>query len=104
MKPDTAVTRLQALAQTNRLAIFRLLVKQGMGGLCVSDIHAKIDIANATLSFHLRELEKSGLISAEQQGRFIYYAANFAAMNELLEYLTENCCGGAPCLPGSDSQ
>lgn len=97
MKSQIAVTRLAALAQPNRLAIFRLLVQRGPEGLCVGDIGAKMQIANATLSFHLRELLNAGLITATQQGRFIFYAANFAAMNDLIGYLTENCCEGISC-------
>lgn len=97
MKNQAAVAALAALAQTNRLAIFRLLVQCGPEGLCVSDIAAKFDFANATLSFHLKELQSAELITATQQGRFIYYAANFPAMNRLLAYLTDHCCAGGSC-------
>ena len=97
MKAQTAVAALAALAQTNRLAIFRLLVQRGPEGLCVSAIAAKFDLANATLSFHLKELLSAGLITATQQGRFIYYAANFSTMDRLLDYLTDNCCAGGSC-------
>ncbi|HEY3698245.1 MAG TPA: metalloregulator ArsR/SmtB family transcription factor [Spongiibacteraceae bacterium] len=97
MKSKAAVTRLAALAQPNRLAIFRLLVQRGPEGLCVGDIGAKMQIANATLSFHLKELLNAGLITSTQQGRFIFYAANFSAMDELIGYLTENCCEGVSC-------
>jgi len=104
MKSQIAVNRLAALAQANRLAIFRLLVQRGPQGACVSDIGAKMKVANATLSFHLKELVNAGLITAIQQGRFIFYAANFTAMNELLDYLTENCCEGKPCSTENSSK
>jgi ArsR family transcriptional regulator, arsenate/arsenite/antimonite-responsive transcriptional repressor len=93
----TAVVGLYALAQESRLEIFRLLVRQGPAGLCVGDIAAQLAIAPATLSFHLKELLRAGLLTANRQSRHIYYAADFPAMNELLAYLTENCCGGAAC-------
>lgn len=97
MKSDTAVTRLAALAQETRLAIFRLLVQKGPDGLCAGDIQSKLRLAPATLSFHLKELTNAGLLKARQESRFIYYAPDFPAMNALLGYLTENCCGGASC-------
>lgn len=97
MKPNIAVQRLGALAQESRLAVFRLLVQAGPGGLCVSEIGAKLKVAPATLSFHLKELANAGLIKARQEGRFIFYAPDFKAMNGLVGYLTENCCGGKPC-------
>ena len=97
MNSKTAVSRLAALAQESRLAIFRLLVQKGPEGLCAGDIAAKLDLAAATLSFHLKELSNAGLLGARQDGRFIYYAPDFKAMNTLLGYLTENCCGGNSC-------
>jgi ArsR family transcriptional regulator, arsenate/arsenite/antimonite-responsive transcriptional repressor len=99
MKADLAVTRLAALAQETRLAIFRLLVQKGPEGLCAGDIQAKLKLAPATLSFHLKELSNAGLLGARQDGRFIYYAADYASMNALLGYLTENCCAGEACDP-----
>jgi len=100
MKAATAVTRLAALAQETRLAIFRLLVQRGPEGLCAGDIQARLKLAAPTLSFHLKELTHAGLLEPRQDGRFIYYAPDFAAMNALLGYLTDNCCGGAAaCVP-----
>jgi len=97
MDSSTAVVHLAALAQESRLQIFRLLVQQGAEGLCVSDIGEKLHIAPATLSFHLKELCQAGLITANRQSRHIYYAPDFAVMNSLVDYLTENCCDGKDC-------
>jgi ArsR family transcriptional regulator len=95
-----AVDSLAALAQESRLLIYRLLVRAGPTGLAVGEIGASLHIAPATLSFHLKELTRAGLAQARQEGRFIYYSANFAKMNELLAFLTENCCAdeGACCV------
>jgi len=97
MKITTAVTRLGALAQESRLSIFRLLVQKGADGLCVGDIQSALKVPSATLSFHLKELSNAGLLKARQESRFIYYAPDFKAMNELLGYLTESCCEGKSC-------
>ena len=97
MKSLDAVNRLYALAQESRLAIFRLLVQKGPDGLSAGDIAERLKLAPATLSFHLKELSSAGLLTARQEGRFIYYAPDFAEMNALVAYLTENCCGGAAC-------
>jgi ArsR family transcriptional regulator, arsenate/arsenite/antimonite-responsive transcriptional repressor len=99
MKIQSAVKALGALAQETRLSIFRLLVQAGESGLSAGQIAKELDIPNATLSFHLKELTHTGLIVARQESRFIFYAANFTAMNELLGFLTENCCAGNPCSP-----
>jgi DNA-binding transcriptional ArsR family regulator len=90
---------LAALAHETRLAIFRLLVQAGQEGVNAGLICEKLEIPAATLSFHLSHLSRTGLISGRQQGRFIFYAADYAAMDELLAYLTDNCCQGAQCLP-----
>ena len=97
MKIEIAVAKLAALAQETRLAIFRLLVQKGPEGFCAGDIQAKLDLAPATLSFHLKELSNAGLLKSRQEGRFIYYAPDFKTMNALLGYLTEHCCGGQSC-------
>lgn len=93
-----AIAALAALAQETRLAIFRLLVETGPQGLQVGAIAERLSLANATLSFHLKELTSAGLLVATPNGRTIVYAANFATMNGLVEYLTENCCAGAGCV------
>ncbi len=97
METKSAVKALAALAQETRLSIFRILVQTGEGGLPVGQIAKALSIPNATLSFHLKELSNAGLITARQESRFIYYTAHFTAMNELLGFLTENCCAGNPC-------
>lgn len=97
MNTRNVVSRLAALAQDTRLAIFRLLVQQGPEGLCVGDIGARVKANGATLTFHLKELSNAGLIKSRQEGRFFYYSADFKVMNQLITYLTENCCAGSPC-------
>ena len=97
MKLNTAIKALSALAQESRLSLFRMLVQTGESGLSAGQIAQELKIPNATLSFHLKELSHAGLIIARQESRFIYYSANFKAMNELLGFLTENCCAGASC-------
>ena len=95
MNDKATLKALTGLAQETRLAIFRLLVEQGPGGLAAGTIAERLNIANATLSFHLKELTNAGLVTPDQAGRFIYYSANYATMNGLVAYLTENCCRGA---------
>src|SRR3989338_3639129 len=94
MKPAQVVKALAALAQPTRLAVYRLLVARGPEGVAAGQVAEKLKAAPATLSFHFRALGHAGLIESRQEGRFIYYVANFAAMNEMVAYLTENCCGG----------
>lgn len=94
MKSAQVVKALAALAQPTRLAIYRLLVVHGPEGVAAGEVAAKLKVAPATLSFHLKALSHAGLVESRQEGRFIYYAANFAAMNGMVAYLTENCCGG----------
>lgn len=98
MELKVAVTALGALAHATRLEIFRLLVRAGADGLSVGRIAEALAIdANGRLTFHLKELVGAGLASSRQEGRFVFYAANYGAMNELLRYLTEDCCGGLGC-------
>ncbi len=99
METNDALDALSALAQESRLAIFRLLVEHGPGGLAAGDIAAATGLPAATLSFHLKELARAGLAVPRQEGRFIYYRADFTTMNALVGYLTENCCRGAACGP-----
>ena len=103
MKTNDAIKALAALAQATRLDVFRLLVQQGAEGLSASVIAEKLGLPNATLSFHLKELSQANLVSARQEGRFIYYAASYPAMNDLVGYLTENCCSGNECGVGSQT-
>jgi len=91
------VRALAALAQEARLRIFRALVVAGSSGLNPGDLASELDVAPATLSFHLKELTNAGLITQERQGRYLVYRASFESMNELLAYLTENCCQGEAC-------
>lgn len=92
MKAAKVVQALAALAQESRLAVFRLLVKRGPDGYTPGELQEKLAIAAPTLSFHLKELQRAGLLSMRRDGRFLYYSADFSAMNALLAYLTENCC------------
>ncbi len=94
MKSEQVVKALGALAQPTRLAIYRLLVEAGQAGMIAGQIAERLNAAPATLSFHFKTLSHAGLIESRQDGRFIFYSANFAAMNGMLDYLTENCCGG----------
>ena len=96
METKNAVEALAALAQETRLSVFRLLVQAGPEGLSAGDIGQKLEVANATLSFHLKELSHAGLVTSRQEGRFIYYAANFEHMAALMSFLTRNCCKGMP--------
>ena len=96
-----AVGALAALAQETRLKIYRLLVESGPAGLPAGRIGEELDLAPATLSFHLAQLARAGLAQSRQDGRFVIYSADFRNMNALVGYLTENCCGGRACAPAA---
>jgi len=98
MDIELATNALKALSHETRLRIFRCLVQAGPGGLCVADLAANLGTeANGSFSFHLKELSHAGLIRSRQDGRFIYYSADYPAMNDLLGDLTEHCCAGKGC-------
>lgn len=101
MQEPQVIRSLAALAQEVRLRAFRALVVAGPEGLTPSVLAEQLGVAANTLSFHLKELANAALISQERQGRNLVYRASFDAMNDLLGYLTENCCQGAPCSPVS---
>ena len=90
-----AVDALAALAQETRLKVYRLLVESGPQGLPAGRIGEALDLAPATLSFHLAHLARAGLARSRQDGRFVIYSADFRAIRALVGYLTENCCKGA---------
>ncbi len=96
MKTTQAVPLLAALAQETRLSIFRSLVQAGPGGLAAGRIAEAVGAPASTLSFHLKELAAAGLVRSRQEGRFIYYSADYPAMSELVTFLTEKCCQGMP--------
>ncbi len=100
MEKKTALAALAGLSQESRLDIFRLLVEKGPEGMPAGAIAECLGMPNATLSFHLKELSYAGLLNGRQAGRYIYYAANFATMNGLIDYLTESCCKSASCVAG----
>jgi DNA-binding transcriptional ArsR family regulator len=101
MESSNAISALSALAQEARLAIFRLLVEAGPNGLPVGDIAEALSIPSTTLSFHLMQLKNAGLVTCRRKGRQLIHAANYGCMNDLVAYLSENCCGGNPaaCMP-----
>ena len=101
MEKASAIAALGALAQESRLEVFRTLVQAGPAGVAAGEIGAHLGLPSPTLSFHLNQLRHAGLIASRRQSRSIIYAANYPAMNALLSYLTENCCGGRPelCSP-----
>jgi ArsR family transcriptional regulator len=95
-----AIRALGALAQETRLAIFRLLVQRGPEGLAAGNIADKLDVPASSLSFHLAQLSNAGLIIQRRESRSLIYSVDFEAMNGLMGYLTENCCGNpAACVP-----
>ena len=99
METLNASELLAALGHESRLAVFRLLVEAGPDGLVASAIGEQLAIQAATLSFHLAHLSRVGLIKGQRESRFIRYSADYALMDELLAFLTHNCCQGGNCLP-----
>ena len=105
MKAKDAIESLAALAQESRLAIFRMLVKRGPEGFTPTQLGEKLSVSSPTLSFHLKELQRAGLVDVRRDGRFLYYRPNFAHMNQLIGFLSENCCVladqgcGPECVP-----
>ena len=97
MEEQSVLKALTALSQAHRLRVFRALVVAGQAGLTPGQIAEAQQIPAATLSFHLKELVQAGLLTQERQGRSLIYRADFAQMNALLAFLTENCCQGDAC-------
>jgi ArsR family transcriptional regulator, arsenate/arsenite/antimonite-responsive transcriptional repressor len=103
MEPKQAVAALGAIAHDHRLAIYRMLVERGPQGLPAGEIAERLDMPPSSLTFHLQHMLHAGLVTQRRLGRQLIYAADFAAMNGLVSYLTENCCGrgamAADCTP-----
>jgi ArsR family transcriptional regulator len=101
MEKTDALAALGALAQDNRLDVYRLLVQAGPEGMSAGAVAEALNLAPNTLTFHFDRLRQAGLVAVRREGRSMIYAARFETMNRLLDYLTENCCGGAPekCMP-----
>jgi ArsR family transcriptional regulator len=99
MEKTDAVTALSALAQDNRLEMFRLLVQAGPEGMPAGAVAGALGLAPNTLTFHFDRLRMAGLVTVRREGRSMIYAAQFDTMNALLGFLTENCCGGVACTP-----
>ncbi|HYL48891.1 MAG TPA: metalloregulator ArsR/SmtB family transcription factor [Stellaceae bacterium] len=100
MKAENAVAALGAIAHDHRLAVYRMLVKRGPAGLPAGEIAARLELPPSSLTFHLQQLLRAGLVTQRRLGRQLIYAADYAAMNGLVAYLTENCCGAATaCAP-----
>ena len=96
MDIKNAVVALAALAQETRLAVYRLLIEAGADGVAAGRIGDALKVPGATLSFHLKELARAGLVSSRQEKQFIYYAADYKRMADLMRFLTQNCCQGMP--------
>jgi len=94
-----AIAALGALAQEHRLALFRFLVQAGEEGMAAGAIAERLGVPNSSLSFHLAQLRAAGLVTQERRHRSLIYRADYAAMNALVGFLTENCCAGADCSP-----
>jgi DNA-binding transcriptional ArsR family regulator len=99
METLNAAELLSALGHESRLAVFRLLVQAGPEGMNASAIGERVGLAPPTLSFHLAHLSRVGLIKGRQEGRYIYYSADYSLTDDLLSFLTASCCQGKSCLP-----
>jgi len=99
MKTPQAIDALGALAHETRLALYRLLVQRGPDGLSAGVIAERLRLPPSSLTFHLQHLHRAGLVTQRRLSRQLFYAADFGAMNGLVAYLTENCCGAAECGP-----
>ena len=102
MEKTDAVAALAALAQDNRLDVFRLLVQAGPEGMPAGAVAEALGLAPNTLTFHFDRLRTAGLVTVRREGRSMIYAAQFETMNALLGFLTENCCGGVSCAPAAE--
>src|SRR6202051_3125819 len=102
MKTPQVIDALGALAHEHRLAIFRLLVERGPAGLPAGKIAQRVGLVPSSLTFHLQNLQRAGLIAQRRESRQLFYSADFTAMNALVGYLTDNCCteSGAQCTVG----
>ena len=99
METTTATERLAALAQETRLSLFRRLIQRGPGGMPAGEIATALGVPAPTLSFHLAQLAGAGLVTSRRAGRSILYAAHYPAIQELVAFLYENCCGEGSCSP-----
>jgi ArsR family transcriptional regulator len=102
MDAGQTIVALNALAHETRLRVFRILVERGPDGLSAGVIAERLGIPPSSLTFHLRQLTDAGLIVQRRLSRQLFYSADFAVVNGLVGYLTENCCGGQSCAPASD--
>ena len=99
MKNTGAITALAALAQENRLDVFRLLVQAGPEGMPAGEVADALELAPNNLTFHFDRLREAGLVTVRREGRSMIYAARFEVMDDLIGFLTDNCCQGAACAP-----
>ena len=102
MESQSVVKALGALAQDHRLAAFRLLVQAGREGMAAGALAEALGVPNSSLSFHLAQLTNAGLIIQQRRSRSLIYSADYGAMNSLVGYLMENCCGGGICAPAAN--
>ncbi|WP_407792297.1 ArsR/SmtB family transcription factor [Pigmentiphaga litoralis] len=99
MEMKTAARALTAIGNESRLLVYRMLIEAGPAGLPAGKLAELARMPPSSLSFHLKELVHADLLESRQEGRFVIYAAKYQTMNDLIGFLTENCCGGNPCMP-----